>query len=67
MFRVFLLLAIGCLCGCAGESKPTTVEQGEREVPGSVTDEPSGNPDLSDPRIDTSLMPTEPTPQRDNP
>lgn len=32
-------------------------DPGEREVPGTFTDEPSGSPDLSDPNIDTSVMP----------
>jgi hypothetical protein len=33
------------------------LEPGERAVPGTFIDEPSGSPDLSDPNIDTSLMP----------
>lgn len=71
MSRIAGLLMLAVFCGCGGDGndaveKPSTtntatefvpLEEGEREVPGTVSDKPSGHPDLSDPNIDTSVMP----------
>ncbi len=66
---VILLLTVICQCGCSGQAETSSpaasntpeeqirLEPREREVSGGISDQPSGNPDLSDPNIDTSVMP----------